>query len=148
MLLTLWICTVEPLYSGHPWGTTFWPLYRSGLYWGVGFVHKLFIWDLVSWPLYRGGLYSGVAVKRGSTVSAQTALNCYVYTSHKNYWSNTPTTTNSVLSLEMLLPSYHNNLDGDWLTIRESRTLNLCFSVCACMYKYKRRLCTLTDVYI
>ncbi len=24
--------TVEPLYSGHPWGTTFWPLYRGGLY--------------------------------------------------------------------------------------------------------------------
>ncbi len=24
--------TVEPLYSGHLWGTTFWPLYRDGLY--------------------------------------------------------------------------------------------------------------------
>ncbi len=23
--------TVEPLYSGHPWGPTFWPLYRGGL---------------------------------------------------------------------------------------------------------------------
>ncbi len=32
--LPLWcdITTVEPLYSGHPWGTTFWPLYRGGLY--------------------------------------------------------------------------------------------------------------------
>ncbi len=27
--------TVESLYSCHPWGTTFWPLYRGGLYWGV-----------------------------------------------------------------------------------------------------------------
>ena len=51
------------LYSGHPWGTKFWPLLRGC------FVHKLFIWDLSSWPLYRGGLYSGVAIKRGSTVS-------------------------------------------------------------------------------
>ncbi len=27
--------TVEPLYSGHPWGTKFWLLYRGGLYCGV-----------------------------------------------------------------------------------------------------------------
>ncbi len=26
---------MEPLYSGHPWGAKFWPLYRGGLYWGV-----------------------------------------------------------------------------------------------------------------
>ncbi len=26
---------MEPLYSGHPWGTKFWPLYRGGLYCGV-----------------------------------------------------------------------------------------------------------------
>ncbi len=51
--------TVEPLYSGHPRGTT---LLRGC------FVHQLFIWDLGAWPLYRGGLYSGVGVKRGSTV--------------------------------------------------------------------------------
>ncbi len=25
-------CTVEPLYSSHPWGIRFWPLYRGGLY--------------------------------------------------------------------------------------------------------------------
>ena len=29
---TLKTTTVEPLYSGHPWGTTFWPFYRGGLY--------------------------------------------------------------------------------------------------------------------
>ncbi len=33
-------------YSGHPWGTKFWPLDKGGLYWG--FFHKLFIWDLGS----------------------------------------------------------------------------------------------------
>ncbi len=48
--------TVEPLYSGHPWGTRQgWPLLRGC------FAHKLFIW-----VPGRGGLYSGVAVKRGS----------------------------------------------------------------------------------
>ena len=59
-------CTVEPLYSSHPWGAKFWPLYIQG--WPLlrgCFVHKVFIWDLGSWPLYKGGLYSGVAVKRG-----------------------------------------------------------------------------------
>ncbi len=69
----LFLTTVEPLYSGHPWGTKFWPLYNYG--WPLlrgCFVHKLFIWDLGSWPLYRGGLYSGVAVKRGSTVHKYT----------------------------------------------------------------------------
>ena len=29
------ITTVEPLYSGHPWGTTLWPLYRGGCSSGV-----------------------------------------------------------------------------------------------------------------
>ncbi len=29
--------SVEPLYSGHPWGTTFWPLYT-----GVAFIEGLF----------------------------------------------------------------------------------------------------------
>ncbi len=29
---------------------------------GLFNLNKLFIWDLGSWPLYRGGLYSGVGV--------------------------------------------------------------------------------------
>ncbi len=40
--------TVEPLYSDHPWGTTFWPLNRGALL--RGYVHKLFIWDLAIIP--------------------------------------------------------------------------------------------------
>ena len=27
-----YMCSRTPLYSGHPWGTTFWPLYRGDLY--------------------------------------------------------------------------------------------------------------------
>ncbi len=52
---------MEPLNSGHPWGTTFWPLYRGGLHWGF-FVHKLFIWDLGPDRYIAVGLFSGVAV--------------------------------------------------------------------------------------
>ncbi len=54
---------MEPLYSGHPWGTTLAVInYRGG--------QKLFIWDLGIPGRYTEvhGLYSGVAVKRGSTV--------------------------------------------------------------------------------
>ncbi len=60
--------TVEPLYCGHPWGTTLWPLYKGWPLLRGCFVHKVFIWDLGAWPLCAVGLYSGVAVKRGSTV--------------------------------------------------------------------------------
>ncbi len=55
--------TVEPLDSGHPWGTTFWPLYTVG----VAFIEGLFCTHLG--PEFLAViLYSGVAVKRGSTV--------------------------------------------------------------------------------
>ncbi len=62
--------TVESLYSGHPWGAKFWPLYRGGLYWGVVlYTNCMFIFTWVPGHyIYRGGLYSGVAIKRGSTV--------------------------------------------------------------------------------
>ncbi len=60
------VCTVEPLYSGHPWGTRYWPLYRGGLYWGVVLYTNCSFWTWVpgrytevvfiqGWPL-RGVL--------------------------------------------------------------------------------------------
>ncbi len=61
-------CTVEPLYSGHLWGTTFGP------YTEVAFIEGLFCTQTVHLGpgclavISPGGLYSGVAVKRGSTV--------------------------------------------------------------------------------
>ncbi len=59
------------IYSGHPWGTNFWPLYSC-------FVHKLFIWDLDSWPLYRGGLYSGVAINEGFHLCMYGTVSLYI----------------------------------------------------------------------
>ncbi len=56
-------CTMEPLNSGHPWGTTFWPGWPSL---GGCFVHKRFFWDLGPDRYIAVGLFSGVAVKRGS----------------------------------------------------------------------------------
>ncbi len=60
-------------YSGYPWGTTVWPLYRGGLY---NYIEGLFCTQTVH--LGPGCLavisqlafilYSGLAVKRGSTV--------------------------------------------------------------------------------
>ncbi len=61
--------TVEPLYSGHPWRTTFWPLYRDGLYWGVVLYTNCSFGTWVpgrytevafiqGWPLRRVPLYS------------------------------------------------------------------------------------------
>ena len=58
--------TVEPLYSGHPWGTTSWPLYMQGwlLFKGFGtmkvyiakFIPDQSLWPLYSiWLLFRGG---------------------------------------------------------------------------------------------
>ena len=66
---------MEPVYSGHPWDTTSWLLYRGGLlyivvtletqpvgcytevvclYSGTCSGHP---WDITSWLLYRGGLF-------------------------------------------------------------------------------------------
>ena len=44
--------TVEPVYSGHPWDTTSWLLYRGGLL----IQWNLYPWDTTSWLSYRGGL--------------------------------------------------------------------------------------------
>ncbi len=54
--------TVEPLHSGHPWGTKCWPLYRGGVYWGV------VLYTNCSFGTWVPGRYTEVAVKRGSTV--------------------------------------------------------------------------------
>ncbi len=65
-ILAMAINTVEPLYSGHPWGTTFWPLYRDGRYIGMAFIEGLFCTQNVHlgpgflatiqrWPLFKGG---------------------------------------------------------------------------------------------
>ena len=66
------IITVEPLYSGHSWGTTLWPLYRGGSSPGVWLLWKSMY--LSSFRTRVCGRYitygccSGVAVKKGSTV--------------------------------------------------------------------------------
>ncbi len=52
--------TVEPLYSGHSRGTTFWPLYRGGLevLFCTQTVNSFGTWvpgHYQRWPLFRGG---------------------------------------------------------------------------------------------
>ena len=67
-------CNVQPLYSGHPWGTKFWPLHRGGLYWGV------VLYTNCSFGTCVPGRYTEVAfiqgwplIKRGSTVQCKRA---------------------------------------------------------------------------
>ena len=49
--------TVEPIYSGYPWDTTSWLLYRGGRSaYTVEPIYSGYPWDTTSWLLYRGGL--------------------------------------------------------------------------------------------
>ncbi len=50
---------MEPLYSGHPWGTKCWPLYRGGPYWGVVlYTHCIEVAFIQGWPVKRVPLYT------------------------------------------------------------------------------------------
>ena len=61
--------TVEPLYSSHCWGMTFWLLYRGG--WGLHTTEAfvcLIIGTRAVDRYIEDGCCKGVTVKRGSTV--------------------------------------------------------------------------------
>ena len=66
--------TVEPLYSGHPWGTTFWPLYRGGLYWGV-----VLYTTACSFGTWVPGRYTEVALFRGGRYECSTVVPIEIY---------------------------------------------------------------------